>query len=190
MTRYAQPQWVSYQDQLDQRDPHLIDLVVVHCTELPDMRAAREYAERILYDSGTGACGHFYIDRSGHREQFVRIDRIAHHVRNYNERSIGIELVNRGRYPDWLHSENQAMTEAYPPEQIDSLIELLRLLVDDLPDLRRIAGHEDLDRALVPASDEPTLQVRRKVDPGPLFPWESVLGHVPLQRLDSETQLR
>ncbi|MDX1568882.1 MAG: N-acetylmuramoyl-L-alanine amidase [Xanthomonadales bacterium] len=190
MTRYAHPDWVSYQDKLDQRDPHLVDLVVIHCTELPDMATAREYAERILYESGTGACGHFYIDRSGKRLQYVRIDRIAHHVRNHNERSIGVELVNLGRYPDWLHSDHQAMTESYPPEQIESLIELLERLVEDLPELRYIAGHEDLDTALVPSENEPSIQVRRKVDPGPLFPWETVLGHVPLQRLDSSDKLR
>lgn len=190
MSRYGASTWVAYQDELDQRDPELVDLVVVHCTELPDLAAAREYAERVRYASGAGNCGHFYIDRDGGREQYVRVDRIAHHVRNHNERSIGIELVNRGRYPDWHHADHQALTEAYPPAQIDSLIELLGLLVEDLPGLRYIAGHEDLDTATIPAEDQPSVRIRRKIDPGPLFPWETVLGHVPLQRLDSADELR
>ena len=50
--------------------------------------------------------------------------------------------------------------------------------------LRHIAGHEDLDREQVPASDDPTLRVARKRDPGPLFPWARVLAKVPLQGLE------
>ena len=37
--------------------------------------------------------------------------------------------------------------------------------------------------AMEPASDDPSKQVRRKRDPGPLFPWDHVLANVPLQRL-------
>ena len=35
----------------------------------------------------------------------------------------------------------------------------------------------------VEASDDPALKVRRKRDPGPLFPWDAVLAVVPLRRL-------
>ena len=56
-------------------------------------------------------------------------------------------------------------------------------LADDYPSLRFIAGHEDLDTTTVPAEDDPTQQVYRKRDPGPLFPWQRILDAIPLKRL-------
>jgi N-acetylmuramoyl-L-alanine amidase len=174
---------LPYEARLDERSLAQIDLVVIHCTELPDMAMAREFGERVLYDSGTGNSGHYYIDRDGKVVQYVPLHRIAHHVRGYNPRAVGIELVNTGRYPDWLHSRNQAMDEPYTEAQVASLIALLRKLQDDLPSLKQIAGHEDLDTSTAAASDDPKVQVPRKRDPGPLFPWQRVLGAVELQRL-------
>jgi N-acetylmuramoyl-L-alanine amidase len=174
---------LPYEERLDSRPRQAIDLVVIHCTELPDLAAAREYGERVRYDSGTGNSGHYYIERDGSIHVFVRPERIAHHVRGHNERSVGIELVNLGRYPDWHDSRRQQMGEPYTEAQIEALVGLLRKLTEELPSLLRIAGHEDLDRALMPASDEPQRQVRRKLDPGPLFPWDRLLAQVPLERL-------
>lgn len=175
---------LPYAAKLAQRDIGDIDLVVIHCTELPDIESARAYGERVLYSgSGTGNSGHWYIDRNGSVLQYVPADRIAHHVRGWNERSIGIELVNRGRFPDWLDSRSQAMTELYPDAQIDALLALLARLGRDLPSLRNIAGHEDLDTEQVPASDDPSVTVARKRDPGPLFPWARVLDASGLQRI-------
>jgi len=174
---------VLYTPRLSLRRLKDIDLVVLHCTELPDLATARIYGERIHYpESGTGNCGHFYIDRDGRIEQWVSADRVAHHVRNFNGRSIGIELVNIGRYPDWFDSGNQEMSEPYTPQQISSLIALLSALKQDLTHLQWVAGHEDLDETLVSASDQPELLVRRKRDPGPCFPWESVTGQTALIR--------
>ncbi|MBE2210338.1 MAG: N-acetylmuramoyl-L-alanine amidase [Xanthomonadaceae bacterium] len=162
-----------------------IDLVVIHCTELPDLAAAREYGERIHYpQSGTGNSGHFYIDRDGSISRWVPENRIAHHVRGLNAHSIGIELVNTGRFPHWLDSDHQAMDEAYPPVQIEALITLLEDLQARIPSISQIAGHEDLDTEEVEASDDPMRRVRRKRDPGPLFPWTRVLAGSPLLRLD------
>ena len=175
---------LPYEDRLDARALAQIDLVVIPCTELPDLAMAREYGERILHaDSRTGNSGHFYIDRDGSIVRYVRPERIAHHVRGYNPRSIGIELVNTGRYPNWLDSRHQAMDEPYTDAQVASLIALLNALRDELPNLQWIAGHEDLDTAQVPASDDPARTVARKRDPGPLFPWPYVLAAVPLQRM-------
>lgn len=182
MTKLAKRQPVSYVDQLDQRDPASVSLVVIHCTELPDLATARDYAERPIYDSGAGNCGHYYVDRDGRRYEYVPAERIAHHVRNHNQSSVGIELINSGRFPNWHDSTHQTLTEPYSAVQIDSLIELLAGLCETLPGLREIAGHEDLDTAMIPATDQPNLMIRRKVDPGPLFPWETVLGRVPLRR--------
>jgi len=179
---------LPYEDRLEVRAIAQIDLVVIHCTELPDLAMARDYGERILHaDSQTGNSGHFYIDRDGSIVQYVRPERIAHHVRGYNPRSIGIELVNTGRYPDWLDSRHQAMDEPYTDVQVAALIELLDSLVGVLPNLKWIAGHEDLDTTRVPASDDASKTVPRKRDPGPLFPWEDVLAATPLQRMPRVT---
>lgn len=174
---------LPYEAHLDARPLAQIDLVVIHCTELPDMAMAREFGERVLYDSGTGNSGHYYIDRDGTVFQYVPLQRIAHHVRGYNARAIGIELVNTGRYPHWQDSRHQGMDEPYTEAQIAALTALLRQLQAELPSLRQIAGHEDLDTTTTVASDDPSTQVPRKRDPGPLFPWPRVLEAVDLQRL-------
>lgn len=175
-------QALPYEHLLASREVATIDLVVIHCTELPDLAMAREYGERVLYTDGTGNSGHYYIDRDGGIVRYVAHERIAHHVRGYNPRSLGIELVNRGRYPHWLDSRHQAMDEPYPDAQIDALARLLRQLAATLPALRFVAGHEELDTAREPASDDPALSVPRKRDPGPLFPWQALMTQVPLQR--------
>ncbi len=177
---------LPYVQQLPARDLSQIDLVVMHCTELPDMAMAREYGERVLYASGTGNSGHFYIDRDGSIHQYVNAGRIANHTRGYNPRSIGIEMVNTGRYPNWLDSRHQAMDEAYTEAQLIALISLLQQLKAQLPNLQFIAGHEQLDTEQVPASDNNTLSVFRKRDPGPNFPWPRVLEASALKQLPQE----
>jgi N-acetylmuramoyl-L-alanine amidase len=107
---------------------------------------------------------------------------VAHHTRGYNPRSLGIELVNTGRYPDWFDSRRQVMAEPYTQAQIDALVALLRVLTREIPTLTRIAGHEDLDLDEVEASDDATLRVKRKLDPGPRFPWPRVLDATRLHR--------
>ena len=182
---------LPFADALAARPSGEIDLVVVHCTELPDLAMARDYGERVLYPaSGTGNSGHYYIDRDGGIVEYVDPARIAHHTRGYNPRSIGIELVNIGRYPHWLDSRHQAMDEAYTEDQIEALVALLRDLHARIPSLALIAGHEDLDLDEVEASDDPELKVRRKRDPGPRFPWQRVLAAVPLERIGAPGDAR
>jgi N-acetylmuramoyl-L-alanine amidase len=179
---------VSYVDRLERRETAAIDLVVVHCTELPDMAMAREFGERIHHEPArTGNCGHYYVDRDGRAFRFVDDARIAHHTRGYNPRSIGIELVNLGRYPRWADSRHQAFTEAYAADQMAALDALLARLRGQHPGLRWIAGHEDLDRRLEPASDDPAILLPRRRDPGPMFPWARVLGRCGLERLQPES---
>ncbi len=176
---------LPYVDALAERALDAIDLAIIHCTELTDLTMAREFGERVLYaDSGTGNSGHYYIDRDGGIVEYVPAARIAHHTRGYNPRSIGIELVNTGRYPDWMDSRRQAMDECYTEAQIVALIGLLNQLVSRITSLNLIAGHEDLDTASVPASNDPSVLVRRKLDPGPMFPWRRILDSVSLQRLN------
>ena len=156
---------------------------MIHCTELPDLAFARQYGERVHYpESGTGNSGHFYLERNGNIHEWVSPERVAHHVIGYNERSIGIELVNRGRYPDWFDSRRQEMNEPYCETQINSLCRLLLMLAAELKGLKFVAGHDSLDTENVPATDDPKRLVRKKVDPGPLFPWDALLLKTGLER--------
>lgn len=174
---------LSYIKRLDSRSADNISLVVIHCTELPDLATARIWGERVIHtQSQTGNSGHFYIDRDGSTQAWVPIDRVAHHVRGNNERSIGIELVNTGRYPDWFKSGHQEMSEPYPAVQVDALIKLLDHLVSTLPGLDSIAGHEDLDTDWIPSEDKPDIMVKRKLDPGPHFPWSAIMDKTQLNR--------
>lgn len=174
---------LSYVERLAARDPASVDLLVIHCTELPDLGEARRYGEMIHYpDSGTGNCGHCYVDRDGTTELWAPLDRVAHHVRGHNERSVGIELVNRGRYPDWFHPRRQEAFEPYPEPQVAALLRLTAWLRSQLPALARIAGHEDLDRERVATPGDPRTTVARKRDPGPTFPWTRVLRESGLRR--------
>jgi N-acetylmuramoyl-L-alanine amidase len=168
-------QLLPYEQQLESRSSNQIDLVIIHCTELPDLTMARQYGEIVHYPNGTGNSGHFYIDRDGAITMYVKPERVANHTRGYNPRSIGIEIVNTGRYPEWFNSNNQSMNEAYTQAQVDAVIALLNQLKMQLPQLALISGHEDLDTAQMPASDNPNLMVFRKRDPGPQFPWSQVL---------------
>ena len=175
---------LSYEQRLERRSIETIEGVVIHATELPDLAMAREYGEQIHYaDSRTGNSGHFYIDRDGRIEQWVSLERVAHHVAGHNARTSGIELVNLGRYPDWLASGHQQWQEAITDAQIEATVRLLEQLQDELPKLRWIAGHDQLDTREVPASDNPALTVRRKLDPGPDFPWQRVIDACGLNRL-------
>lgn len=174
---------LPYEARLHQRALSAIDLVVIHCTELPDMKMTREFGERVHYpDPGTGNSGHYYIEENGAVHRFVADDRVANHTVGYNSRSIGIEMFNVGRYPYWGDSRHQTFTVPYTKEQINSLLALLRQLRVDVPSLRYIAGHEDLDLRLEPASDDPTIMLRRRQDPGPLFPWNEIVPASGLQR--------
>ena len=80
---------LPYEARLPERSAVEVDLVVVHCTELPDLATAREYGQRVLYDSGAGNSGHYYIDRDGSVHLFVRPNRIA------NPHAIGLVAATR-----------------------------------------------------------------------------------------------
>ena len=179
--------FLSYTQRLESRRVEDIDLVVIHCTELPDMATARIFGEKIHHpESRTGNCGHFYFDRDGSIEQWVPVDRVAHHVRGFNPKSVGIELVNTGRYPNWFKSDHQQVTEPYPDIQIEALASLLSQLEQQLPALESISGHSDLDTDMLPSQDQPEINIRRKIDPGPLFPWSVIMDRTSLRRIKTE----
>ncbi|TDR16313.1 N-acetylmuramoyl-L-alanine amidase [Marinicella litoralis] len=185
---HIQKQPLPYESKLSGRELAQIELLVIHCTELPDLTMARHYGEVIHYSSGTGNSGHYYIDRDGSVQEWVKPNKIAHHVKGHNQQSIGIELVNSGRFPNWHDSNQQSPEETYPDALIDSLIKLINYLQAAIPSLKHIAGHEDLDQTKIAATDNPQLQIRRKIDPGPLFPWDLVMKNIRLINIGSNAQ--
>src|SRR5690349_25124066 len=88
---------LPYVDRLPERLVESVTLVVIHCTELPDLATAREYGEKVLYESGAGNSGHYYIDRDGTIQRYVPGTRIAHHVRGRNADSIRSEERRVGK---------------------------------------------------------------------------------------------
>jgi N-acetylmuramoyl-L-alanine amidase len=78
------------------------------------------------------------------------------------------------------------VTDPYPGPQIDALAGLLNHLVAQLPGLEGITGHADVDTAMLPAEDDPEVMIRRKIDPGPLFPWAALMDKILLERLTTE----
>lgn len=170
-------QLLPYNDNLEERDTASIDTIVLHCTELPTLWMAREYGEKIIYEgSRTGNSGHYYIDRKGRVYRYVNDNRTAHHVVGHNQNSIGIEIVNNGRYPHWFRSTDQTPGEKYTGAQIDSVKKLLRYLRKKYPQISTLARHSELDTRKIKAEDNSRILINRKIDPGPLFPWKDILA--------------
>lgn len=104
---------------------------------------------------------HFMIGRDGTVVASVPEMQVAHHVLSYSTQSLGIELVNDGDG-----------TDIYPEAQLSALVELLRKLVRTFAiGPSGIKRHSDLDHGHMPC--DPSR--RRKVDPGPAFPFEEVV---------------
>jgi N-acetylmuramoyl-L-alanine amidase len=178
---------LPYADRLQSRGLDNITLLVIHCTELPDLAMARVWGEKVHHpETQTGNSGHFYVDRNGSVEEWVPIKRVAHHVIGYNPQSIGIELVNNGRYPNWFNSNYQVMSEPYPDPQFEALVALVKHLQLTLPGLKMVAGHEDLDTGMVASQDRPDLMIRRKLDPGVRFEWSRFMNNVSLKRFKAK----
>lgn len=128
-----------------------------------------------------GVSSHYLIsDKPAAIYQLVDESRRAYHAgasawksdAQLNASSIGIELVN----PGYRDTPQGREFFAYPPEQIALLVDLLKQIV---------ARHEvDPDRILGHNEIAP----RRKVDPGPLFPWQ-VLAQAGLVRWPDAAQV-
>jgi N-acetylmuramoyl-L-alanine amidase len=133
-------------------------LIVLHYTEQQSVQQSLQTLRSS--NSGGPVSAHYLIGSDGHIYQLVADERRAWQagqgrwgtITDVNSASIGIELDNDG------HS-------AFAQPQIDAL---LRLLTDLTTRWRipptQIIGHEDLAPG-------------RKVDPGPLFPWQQLAAN-------------
>ena len=148
-----------------------INLVVIHSTGGPICNA--KTGQVMWVKSGTLAANmrfieahpklgiHYMIDRDGTLARSVPEDQIAHHVFGHSARSIAIELINDGDGSD-----------PFPEAQLQAVT----ALIQDIAKRRSLSReavkrHSDLDLGVMPCDRSK----RRKVDPGPAFPFEGVL---------------
>jgi N-acetylmuramoyl-L-alanine amidase len=130
--------------------------------------------------SGNNASVHLVIDRDGTIYQMASFDVATAHAgysawdeitAGFNNRSIGIELINMGWDVSQINASNvvtinhkhrfinEKKWEKYPKAQMDALIVVSKLLFRTY-NLNRVLGHDDISAA-------------RKQDPGPAFDWDA-----------------
>jgi len=135
-----------------------IDSVIIHYT---GMETADKALER-LCGPESQVSAHYTIDMDGTIYNHVHPGKRAWHAgvsafkdrENFNDFSIGIELVNKGHE----HGYHE-----FPDAQIDALITLMKDLFAGYPiNSEWVLGHSDI------APD-------RKQDPGELFPWDRLV---------------
>lgn len=143
----------------DRPDETVINSIIIHYT---GMKTAQDALDR-LCDPAAEVSAHYTIDMDGTIYAHVDTDKRAWHagvshwgeLSNFNDFSIGIELVNKG---------HEFGYHPFPDVQIDTLIDLMKELFDKHPiDPKLVLGHSDI------APD-------RKQDPGELFPWNRLVA--------------
>lgn len=150
----------------------MVDTIIIHAIGGPDVTCPHDKLEftpaggkaavwKQFFSNHDKVSIHYIIDRDGNFESNIKEDEIAIHAGNNNSRSIGIELVNRGDGD-----------EPYPDTTIARLISLIREIRTrfTIP-LNNIKGHEQVDQAKFTCGGK---EYKRKVDPGPKFPWRKV----------------
>lgn len=146
---------------------HAVAEIIVHATGGPFCRggqvafspAGNVGTMKRFFEASGQVSIHYIIGPAGEVERSVPEDEVAIHTVGHNEGSIGIELINAGDG-----------REPYPQAQIEALVTLIRGVQQRwrIP-LSSIKGHEDVDSSTFVCGGR---QVRRKQDPGPLFPWD------------------
>ncbi len=136
-----------------------ITSIIIHYT---GMKTCTDALNR-LCDAASQVSAHYQIDLDGTIYNLVDPTNRAWHAgvsswgghSNFNDFSIGIELVNKG---------HEFGYHPFPDTQIDALIGLMHALFKQFPiDPRLVLGHSDI------APD-------RKQDPGELFPWNRLIA--------------
>lgn len=139
-------------------DGVIINSIIIHYT---GMKTAQDALDR-LCDPKSKVSAHYTIDDDGTVYNHVDPLKRAWHagvsqrddLNNFNDFSIGIELVNPGHEHGYRD---------FPNIQIDALILLIQNLVSEYPiDLDLVLGHSDIAPI-------------RKQDPGELFPWDRLI---------------
>ena len=141
-----------------------VDMIILHYTGMP----SGERAVRWLCDPESAVSSHYVVEGDGRVLQLVEENRRAWHAgKSYwagetdiNSRSIGIEIVNPG---------HEFGYRAFPEPQIQGVIALCRdVLLRHIVPPQHVLAHSDVAPF-------------RKIDPGELFPWQTLheagIGH-------------
>lgn len=152
-----------------------VDSVIVHSLGGPDCRDGRRFYRHVDGDARQWIATftrlpivsiHYVIGRDGVVVAGVPESFAATHATGWNQRSIGIELVNDGDGID-----------PFPPVQVDALVRLVRELRTRHPGIAasRVLRHSDVDRRsfAVDQHGAGCDAYRRKEDPGAAFPWDA-----------------
>ena len=137
-----------------------IKFIIIHYT---GMQSEIESIKRLIHKNSKVSC-HYLINRKGKIMQMVKENKIAWHagvsrwknIKNLNQNSIGIELVNKGHFFGY---------ENYSNLQINSLIKLCSKLKKKYNiHKENFLGHSDI-------------APYRKIDPGEKFPWKKLSNY-------------
>lgn len=152
-----------------------VDTVVVHSLGGPDCQQGTRFFRRIEGDARTWITTfgrlpivsiHYVVGRDGAVVAGIPEAVAASHAVGWNQRSIGIELVNNGDGVD-----------PFPEVQLTVLRRLIGEIRERHPaiTLDRVLRHSDVDRSTFPAArhGEACTAFRRKLDPGEAFPWDA-----------------
>lgn len=141
--------------------------IIVHATGGPSCQGGRVVFSpagdlqrmKRFFEASAQVSIHYIVDRDGTVAASVPEDEIAAHTIGRNEQSIGIELINAGDGVD-----------PYPPEQVAALARLVHTIRKrwSIP-LAEVKGHAEVDHTTFQCGGR---SVRRKQDPGSLFPWD------------------
>ena len=151
--------WVSSPNYGERKLP--ITAVVIHYTQLGSDETVSKFS-----DPFEKVSAHFLIHKDATFTQFVCCSKRAWHAgvssfkgqEDVNSLSIGIEL-------EYLGPDENGNFPSYEKPQILSLVKLLDILVKkyNIP-YDHIVGHSDIAPL-------------RKIDPGPMFPWDFLGKH-------------
>lgn len=139
----------------DSRDGQIVDMLVLHYT---GMKSAEVALDR-LCNASAKVSAHYLVEEDGTVYQLVDENNRAWHAgvsywrsnTNINQRSIGIEIVNKGHEFGYT---------PFPKVQMEAVAELCKWIFTRyaIP-ARNVVGHSDVAPA-------------RKKDPGELFDWK------------------
>ncbi|MEO0132624.1 MAG: peptidoglycan recognition family protein [candidate division WOR-3 bacterium] len=109
--------------------PRKIDMIVLHSTGSDDVNGVISWFK----NPASQVSAHYVIDKDGTVYKLVRLNDIAWHAKEYNSRSIGIEIV---------HSILKPTTK----EQRIALVELVAELIKNISTIKYLQGHFELSR--------------------------------------------